>query len=186
MAPFTDAMKLQQTVSAAASASGTPVLTNVVLIAATVLAGLAAGAIALYAHTIMPGLKKTDDRTFVGAFQSMDRAIINPWFMSAFFGALVLIGAAAVLHLGPGRRQVLPWLVAAFILYLIAVIITMAVNVPLNDALKAAGDPGRIDVAQARAAFNESKWAAWNYVRTITSLGAFVILAAILAFRANG
>ena len=68
---------------------------------------------------------------------------------------------------------------------LIAVIITMAVNVPLNDALKAAGDPSRIDVAQARAAFNESKWAAWNYARAITTLGAFVILAAILAFRAN-
>jgi len=178
-------MKLQQAVSAAASASGTPVLTNAVLIAATVLTGMAAGAMALYAHTIMPGLKETDDRTFVGAFQSMDRAIINPWFMTAFFGALALIGAAAVLHLSPGRRPVLPWLVAAFILYLIAVIITMAVNVPLNDALKAAGDPSRIDVAHARAAFNESKWAAWNYARTITTLSAFVILAAILAFRAN-
>jgi uncharacterized membrane protein len=177
-------MKLQQTVTAAASASGTPMLANAVLIAATVLTGLAAGAIALYAHTIMPGLKKADDRTFVGAFQSMDRAIINPWFMTTFFGALVLIGVAAILHSGPGRRPVLPWLVAAFILYLAAVIITMAVNVPLNDALKTAGDPSRIDVAQVRAAFSEAKWAAWNYVRAITTLGAFVILAATLAFRA--
>ena len=73
----------------------------------------------------------------------------------------------------------------AFILYLTAVIITMAVSVPLNDALKAAGDPSRIGVAQARAAFNESKWAAWNYVRTITTLGALIILAATLAFRAK-
>jgi hypothetical protein len=52
--------------------------------------GLVAGVYGLYAHTIMPGLGRTDDRTFVGAFQSIDRAIINPWFMDGgFFGALV-------------------------------------------------------------------------------------------------
>ena len=33
---------------------------------------------------------------------------------------------------------------AALVLYLVAVVITIAVNVPLNDAIKAAGDPGRI------------------------------------------
>ena len=166
-----------------ASASGTPVSTNIVLVAATVLTGLASGAIVLYAHTIMPGLKKTDDRTFVGAFQSMDRAIINPWFMTTFFGALILIAVAAVLHLGVGQRSVVPWLVAAFVLYLAVVIITMAVNVPLNDAIKAAGDPDRINVAQVRHAFNESKWAAWNYVRVAAASGAFVILAAVLTLK---
>jgi uncharacterized membrane protein len=41
-----------------------------------------AGVFWLYDHTIMPGLGKTDDRTFVGAFQAFDRAIINPWFLS--------------------------------------------------------------------------------------------------------
>jgi uncharacterized membrane protein len=167
-------------VDVAASASGTPLLSSIVLVATTVLTGLAAGVIALYAHTIMPGLKKTDDRTFVGAFQSIDRAIINPWFMVTFFGALILIGVACALHFGPDRRSMLPWLIAAFVLYLVTVIITMAVNVPLNDAIKAAGDPSHINVAQVRAAFNESKWAAWNYVRTITSSGAFIILAGVL------
>jgi len=36
----------------------------------------------------MPGLGRTDDRTFVGAFKSIDTAIINPWFLPTFFGAL--------------------------------------------------------------------------------------------------
>src|SRR3954447_10786945 len=98
------------------------------LLGAVLTMGMAAGSFALYADTIMPGLKKTDDRTFVGAFQSIDRAIINPWFMATFFGALVLIGAAGVLHLGAGHRWALPWLVAAFVLYLAAIVITMAVN----------------------------------------------------------
>jgi uncharacterized membrane protein len=167
-------------VSVTASAGGALVFSNTVLIIATVLTGMATGVIALYAHTIMPGLKKTDDRTFVAAFQSIDRAIINPWFMTTFFGALILIGLAAVLHIGAGRRGVLPWLAAAFVLYLVVVIITMAVNVPLNEAIKAAGNPDHINVAQVRAAFNESKWAAWNYLRLFASTGAFVILAGVL------
>src|SRR6266702_4425488 len=65
------------------------------LMGATLTMGLVAGAFALYAHSIMPGLRKTDDRTFVAAFQQLDRAIINPWFMiTAFGGALVLTLAA--------------------------------------------------------------------------------------------
>ena len=59
------------------------------LLAATITMGLAAGAFAIFAHTIMPGLKKSDDHTFVAAFQSIDRAIINPWFMAGIYPALV-------------------------------------------------------------------------------------------------
>jgi uncharacterized membrane protein len=59
--------------------------------------GLVAGVFGLYAHTIMPGLGRTDDRTFVGAFQAIDRAIINPWFLGGGFGgALVFTVVAAV------------------------------------------------------------------------------------------
>jgi len=156
------------------SAGGMGLLRGAVLVAATMTMGLAAGAFALYAHTIMPGLRRTDDRTFVAAFQTLDRAIINPWFMASFFGALVLTGLAAALHLGRDQRTVLPWIAAAFALYLAAVVITLAVNVPLNDALKAAGHPDRIgDLASVRGRFNETRWAAWNLVRTVTSTAAF-------------
>ena len=151
-------------------------LRAVALLGATLTMGLATGAFALYAHTIMPGLKETDDRTFVAAFGSMDRAIINPWFMStAFIGALLLTLAAVLTNLG---RDPLPWVAAALALYLVAVVITLAVNVPLNDALKAAGDPDRIgDLAAVRERFHEARWAAWNLVRTFASAGAFVCLA---------
>jgi uncharacterized membrane protein len=146
------------------------------LLAATLTMGLVAGAFALYAHTVMPGLKKTDDRTFVAAFQSLDRAIINPWFMAGgFLGALVFTIAAAVAHLG---QDALPWIVAALVLYAIAFVITIAVNVPLNDALKAAGDPDRIgDLAAVRERFDEARWAAFNLVRVVTSTAAFACLA---------
>jgi uncharacterized membrane protein len=146
------------------------------LLGATITMGLVAGVFALYAHTIMPGLKKTDDRTFVAAFQSLDRAIINPWFMAGgFAGALVLTLAAALTNLG---RDALPWILVALVLYLVAVVITLAVNVPLNDAIKAAGDPDRIaDLARVRTDFDETRWAAWNLVRVATSVAAFGCLA---------
>ena len=149
-------------------------LRAVVLIAATMSMGLAAGVFGLYAHTIMPGLRKTDDRTFVGAFQAIDRAIINPWFLGGtFFGALVFTVVAAVTQFG---RDELPWIVAALVLYLVAVVITIAINVPLNDAIKAAGDPDRIDVAAVRARFDETRWARWNLVRVVTNTTALGLL----------
>jgi uncharacterized membrane protein len=149
-------------------------LRAITLIGATLTMGLAAGAFVLFAHTIMPGLRNTDDRTFVGAFQHIDRAIINPWFMAtSFLGALVFTAAAAITNRGtPAMR----WIIAALVLYLVALVITMAVNVPLNDTIKAAGDPGHIDVALARQRFHESRWAAWNLIRVATTTPAFGLL----------
>jgi uncharacterized membrane protein len=151
-------------------------LRGISLLGATITMGLVAGVFALYAHTIMPGLRNTDDHTFVAAFQSIDREIINPWFMAGgFVGALVFTLAAAVSNLG---RAALPWIIAALALYLIAFVITIAVNVPLNDAIKAAGNPDRIrDLAGIRERFHETRWAAWNLVRVATTTGAFGCLA---------
>ena len=147
----------------------------ITLIGATMTMGLAAGVFALFAHTIMPGLRSTDDRTFVSAFQHLDRAIINPWFMvTAFLGALVCTAIAALTNRG---SPAMGWIIAALVLYLVAVVITVAVHVPLNDAIKAAGDPSHIDVAVVRQRFRESRWAAWNLVRAATTTSAFGLLA---------
>lgn len=163
-----------------AAMAQSPLLSNAVLGAATAITGIVTGVFFLYANAIMPGLRRTDDKTFVGAFQAMDRAIINPLFMTAFLGALILIGLTVALHLGAGTRKALPWLIAAFVLYLAAVVITLAVNVPLNDSLKAAGDPDHIrDLAKVRRDFNEALWSAWHLVRTLTSTAAFGILVGV-------
>jgi uncharacterized membrane protein len=142
-----------------------------------VASGLAAGVLGLYAHTIMPALRRVDDRTFVAAFQALDRAILNPWFLTAFFGAPVLTGVAAVLAWSGDDGVLAAWLRAAFVLLLASVVVTVAVNVPLNDALKAAGDPDSItDLPGARRAFSEARWVAANRVRTLAYTAAFAIL----------
>lgn len=147
---------------------------DVVLVLATVSTGLSAGVFLLYAHTIMPGLRGTDDRTFVGAFQAIDRAIVNPWFLlGSFFGAPLLLAVAALLSLSGPEQDALPWLLAALVLHLAVVAITVAVHLPLNDRLKAAGDPDTIDVAAARTAFSAARWVRANHVRVALDLAAF-------------
>ena len=153
----------------------------VALLAATMTTGLMAGVYGLYQHTVMPGLARTDDRTFVGAFQAVDRAILNPWFLTGFVGAVLCPAAAAGLN--PDRR-LLPWLLLALALNLLVAMITVAVHVPLNDALKAAGDPDRItDPAAVRERFAAARWTAWHLVRAVATTAAFGCLCWALVVR---
>jgi uncharacterized membrane protein len=152
-------------------------LRAVALVLATMSMGMMAGVFAIYSHTVMPGLRRTDDRTFVGAFQALDRAIYNPWFMvGGFMGALVLTLAAAALHIRVA--SVLPWTLAALVLYVVVFVITIRINVPRNDAIKAAGEPdGIADLAAVRQRFDEALWLRWNHVRTVLTTAAFASLA---------
>lgn len=151
------------------------VLRTVALLLATLSTGLMAGVFGLYTHTVMPGLARTDDRTFVGAFQALDRAILNPWFLGGgFLGALVTTAVATVSAVGTAT---LPWVTAALVLYLVTFVVTIAVHLPLNDALKEAGDPDDVsDLATVRRQFDEERWRRWNVVRTWASTAAFALL----------
>jgi uncharacterized membrane protein len=148
-----------------------------VLLLATLTSGLVAGVYVFYAHTVMPGLGRAGDRTFVAGFQALDRAIVNPWFMvSAFLGAPVLTLVAVLLHLGDDARSVLVWVAVSLVLDLVTVGITVGINVPANNRLKAAGDADVIDVAAARTQFDEGRWVRWNLVRVVLSVAAFTVL----------
>lgn len=141
--------------------------------AALVLTGLMAGVYFVYAVAVMPGLRRLDDHGFVAAFQAIDRAIINPAFLVAFFAPAVLTGISGFVDRGPGHA----WIVVAFVLNAAIVVITMAINVPLNDALKARGDVAEAAASEARREFRESRWVAWNWVRVAFNLAAAVSLA---------
>ena len=141
--------------------------------AATVATGLMVGVYFIYAVAIMPGLRRLDASTFVAAFQATDRAIINPIFLAAFVAPTALCGIGAFTERSePGYR----WIVVAFVLNAATVVITMVINVPLNDVLKARGEVTGPDATDARQAFREARWVAWNWSRTIASLAALVCL----------
>jgi uncharacterized membrane protein len=148
-------------------------LRTATLIAATVTVGMMAGLFATFSYAIMPGLGRADDRTFVTAMQRINEAILNGWFAVNFIGAIVFAVLAAALNAGSGQRAVLPWIGAAVVLYAAVLVITFALNVPLNDRLASAGVLEQAtDLAAVRQRF-EAQWVRWNIVRAVASTGAF-------------
>jgi uncharacterized membrane protein len=152
-------------------------LTSWFLAAATITTGLSAGLLYAFAVAVMPGIGGVPDTSFVSVMQAINRSIVNPWFLLTFLGGPVLtIGAVISRNVtgGPG-----PWwpLIAATVLVLLSVLITAGLNIPLNNALDAAGS---LDPAAAREAF-ESRWVSWNIARTVVSTAAFGFLVLTLA-----
>jgi uncharacterized membrane protein len=149
---------------------------GVVLVAALVAAGLIAGLFYAYACSVMPGLARGDDKTFVEAMRGINVAIINPVFMLTFLGAPLLAGVAVFLNLG---SRSLPWVIAGFVCLVAMLLITGALNIPLNNALENGGD----DYAAVRARF-ETAWVRWNVLRTLASTAGFgCLVAAVLTRR---
>lgn len=168
-ARFTETMNetLAPSTRPAASALRAPLL-----MAATVATGWMAGMFFAFSYSVMPGLARVDDRTFVVAMQHINDATNE----SAIFGltfsvAAILVGAAAVVHHRLGLRTATWWILAALALYLVAVGITAAVHIPLNEALDAAETPGQA----ARAAF-EVPWNSAHLARTISGALALACL----------
>ncbi|WP_336087554.1 anthrone oxygenase family protein [Nocardia sp. SSK8] len=142
--------------------------------------GLIAGTFYAYAISVMPALARTDARTLIEVMQKINVVIINPWFMFGFLGTVGFSALAAVVSLGREHRATLIWLAIALALNVIAFAVTTALNVPLNDALMAAGDPALIaDLAAVRADF-EASWVRWNIVRAVLHTAAFLVLCGAL------
>jgi uncharacterized membrane protein len=65
----------------------------------------------------------------------------------------------------------------------VAVAVTGAIHIPLNEDIKNAGDPARIEnLAAVRDDF-ATPWVAWNIVRTLALTAAFGCLALVLRGR---
>lgn len=141
-----------------------------------VLMGLIAGFFYAYACSVMIGLARASDVTFVETMQWINATVRNAWFAPAFFGSLlaaVATAAVAMARRSPARW----WAVVAATCYLAAFVITMGVSVPLNNELAAAGPPGQVDdIAAVRSAY-EDPWVSWNIVRTALSTAALGALA---------
>ncbi|MFF4393784.1 MULTISPECIES: anthrone oxygenase family protein [unclassified Streptomyces] len=115
---------------------------TLILIAATITAGLISGLFYAFTVAVMPGLARSTDRTTVETMQNINKAILNGWFMLAYLGAPLFITTTLVLHAtDPGTRNAVPPLAAALATCLAAMIITARINIPLNNALEEAGPP---------------------------------------------
>ncbi|WP_333092536.1 MULTISPECIES: anthrone oxygenase family protein [unclassified Microcoleus] len=112
--------------------------------------------------------------------QSINIAVINPLFMTALFGT-----AAACIFLAfssfkwPQTSAI--YLLIGSLLYLVGTVgVTIACNVPLNDAL-AKVDPGSAEGARLWASYLVN-WTIWNHIRSAAALAASAVLAIALRY----
>ncbi|MEO3870724.1 anthrone oxygenase family protein [Nonomuraea sp. B12E4] len=148
---------------------------------ATVAMGLMAGLFYAFSVSVMPGLAQADDRAFVLVMNRINQAIENPLFGLTFSGAFVLTVAAAIAQYRMGLRAAARWTLAALALYIVALAITMGVNVPLNDELAKAAE----DFTAARDNF-EGLWNVTNNVRGLACTLALACLARSLTLQGRG
>ena len=155
---------------------------DIVLGAAVIAMGLLAGLIYDLSIAVMPALTAADDRTLVDAMQQI---VDNPAFPLTFLAAPALAAVALVQARRSGSPKTARWIVAGLALYAVTVVVTFAIHVPLNEDLKQAGDPARIEnLAAVRDDF-ATPWVAWNIVRTLASTAAFGCLAWALVLRVS-
>ncbi|HUL80948.1 MAG TPA: DUF1772 domain-containing protein [Gammaproteobacteria bacterium] len=104
-------------------------------------------------------------QTYVEFFQQLDKRIALPIAVTGV-GGTVLAGVAAVLH--RSNRTVLYLLLLAFLLGLVGDLVTLLVNVPINNRL-ATWDPTALP-----ADYQDylRRWWEWHHVRLVAMFGA--------------
>ncbi len=156
-----------------------PSMSALTLLLATITTGLVAGLFYAYSCSVMLALRRVDDRTFIEVMQRINTAIQNGWFALGFVGGPLLTAITLVMHFDDG--PIMPLVLAGLVFHVSTLVITFAVNIPLNNRLDAAGDAAQVaDPASVRRGF-ETPWVRWNLVRTLTSTAAFGCLCWALA-----
>ena len=148
----------------------------IVLVLGILFTGLTAGLCFTWSNAVTPGIGRLDNLSFLKAFQSMNRAIINGKFMIVFFGPVILLFLNTYLF---RNNSISFWLfLAAAILFFVGIgLVTIFGNVPLNESLDASHleTLSEIELQELRNKF-EQPWNNWHTIRTLSSFGAFVFL----------
>ncbi len=148
-------------------------MNNSLLVGLTLLSALGSGLVAgiffAFSTFVMTALSRISPHQGIAAMQSINVAVLNPWFLGVFMGTAMLCIILAVFALFDWHRTGAIYLLAGSALYLIGSIgVTMAFNVPLNDAL-AAVKPDSLEGAELWRRYL-SDWTIWNHIRTAASL----------------
>ena len=145
-------------------------------VAATVASGCVGGAFYAFSAIVMPGLARLSPTQAVTTMQAINVAAVRVPFMLAFVGAAVMsvvLGIRGFATLGePGALL----LIVASALYLVgSFVVTIAANVPINDAV------GRADASVPETAALwarlSARWTRLNHVRTVAALAAAALFA---------
>ncbi|MBI3352760.1 MAG: DUF1772 domain-containing protein [Nitrospirae bacterium] len=136
---------------------------------AVLLSGIIAGVFFTFSTFVMPALSALPSETGIASMQSINVSVVKSLFIIVFMGITVLsiaLGVMAILKWGQPGMSVL--LAASIFNVVGSFLVTMAFNVPLNEAL-AAVVPQSVEGAEMWTRYLHD-WTLWNHVRTISTL----------------
>lgn len=127
----------------------------------------------------MWGLDRAAPEVAIAAMQAMNASVRNGVFAPAFFGSgpALLLAALLLVRSGQGRAALL-FAAAGGLCLLGAVLPTMLVNVPMNEALARVRLPLSAPEAARIWADYSPRWQVWNLLRCL-AMGAAVLLAGL-------
>jgi uncharacterized membrane protein len=132
---------------------------------------LVAGIFFAFSNFVMKALARILPAQGIAAMQSINVVVLNRWFFAVFFGTAACCLALAMSSFVRWQKPGTGYLLVGSLLYLIGtILVTIACNVPLNDAL-AAVDPSSADAGRVWTNYLKN-WTTWNHVRTIAALAA--------------
>ncbi len=145
--------------------------------------GIMAGVYFTFSAFVMRSLDVIGRPAGMLAMQSINRVIVRSPFLPLFFGSTLAAAVLAVMALLDMAPPGAMWLLAGSATYVIGMfVVTIAGNVPLNNALDAADAAS----AEGEAMWQRymSRWVAWNHVRTVACTLSLGLLVAALVERA--
>lgn len=134
--------------------------------------GLSAGVLAGFGYAVIPGLTRARADVAVPAMQRMNGAILNPLFAVVFAGGVVF-GAPATWAVWDHPLRW--WVFSSTLLTFAGVAITMAIHVPANNRLDAAGDVRGEETDRVWSEFT-AVWVPWNIIRSVLTTAAIAVL----------
>lgn len=142
--------------------------------------GLLAGVYFAFSGFVMTALSRVDPAAGIAAMNAINVVIVRSLFMPLFLGTTLAAAALAILSLFHWGESGTTVMLVGGIVYLLGMfLVTMIINVPLNNAL-AVADPDSAQAGAVWAGFLRD-WTAWNHVRTLSSTVAMICFVVALA-----
>lgn len=144
-----------------------PAIIPAIAIAATLLSGAIFGFFYAWVCSTLWGLDTLPPEVAIRAMQAMNASVRNIVFAPAFFGTgpALLVAALAAWRAAP--RAGVAFAAGGVVYILFGMVLTLAVNVPMNRAL-ALVDPAAVDAAAVWAGYS-GPWQMWNITRTVAT-----------------
>ena len=129
---------------------------------------LTAGIFFAFSTFVMQALAQQPSAPGIATMQAINITVINPWFMAVFFGPALASLLLAIAALRQWHQPAAGYWLVGSLLYLIGTIgVTVAGNIPLNDAL-AVVSPNSAEGATLWTKYL-TDWTVWNHVRTVAA-----------------